>query len=202
MNENSITGKPWTQKKVEKYLKDHLQPERYHHVMGVKKAAKALGEKYGCDKEACIMAALFHDILKEEDQKSLDSFIRRHGESPGESSHSWKTMHAQAGAIFAKEIGGVKDEETLNAIRYHTTGRKGMGLLEKIIFMADYIEDGRVFEGVERVRRLAFKDLDLAMLKALDLSMIHLIRKGSYIMPLSLDTRNDFLEKTAKRSRE
>ena len=111
-------------------------------------------------------------------------------------------MHAQAGAIFAKEIGGVKDEETLNAIRYHTTGRKGMGLLEKIIFMADYIEDGRVFEGVERVRRLAFKDLDLAMLKALDLSMIHLIRKGSYIMPLSLDTRNDFLEKTAKRSRE
>ncbi len=200
MNENSIKNKPWSQKKIEKYLKEHLKPERYHHVMGVKKAAKALGERYGYDKDACIMAALYHDILKEEDQRSLETFIRRHGEDPGESSHSWKTMHAQAGAIFAKEIAGVEDEEILNAIRYHTTGRKGMGILESIIFIADYIEEGRVFEGVDRVRRLAFKDLDLAMLKALDLSLIHLVKKGSYIMPFSLETRNYFLEKTTQRS--
>lgn len=202
MNENSIVDQTWSQKKVEKYLKEHLKPERYRHVMGVKKAAKALGEKYGYDKSSCVMAALYHDIMKEEDQKTLEAFILRHGETPGESSHSWKTMHAQAGAIFAKEIAGVMDENILNAIRYHTTGRRHMGLLEKIIYMADYIEEGRSFEGVDRVRRLANKDLDLAMLKALDLSLVHLIKRGSYIMPHSLETRNDFLEKIAKRGQK
>lgn len=202
MSENSIVKKPWSEKKVKKYLKEHLKPARYRHVMGVKRAAQALGQKYNYNEEACIMAALYHDILKEEDKKSLESFIRRHGESPGESLHSWATMHAQAGAIFAKEVGGVLDENILNAIRYHTTGRKNMGLLEKIIFMADYIEEGRSFNGVDKVRKLAFKDLDLAMLKALDLTLVHLIESGHYIMPNSLETRNDFLKKTRQRSQK
>lgn len=200
MNENSIKKNPWSEKKVKKYLKEHLKPARYQHVMGVKKAAVALGEKYDYDLNACTMAALYHDILKEEDKTSLESFIHRHGETPGESIHSWRTMHAQAGAIFAKEVAGVEDEDILNAIRYHTTGRKGMGMLEKIIFMADYIEEGRSFNGVDKVRKLAFKDLDLAMLKSLDLSLINLIQKGNYIMPSSLETRNDFLERIIKRS--
>ncbi|MFS8512340.1 MAG: bis(5'-nucleosyl)-tetraphosphatase (symmetrical) YqeK, partial [Planifilum fulgidum] len=90
---------------------------------------------------------------------------------------------------------GVDDEEVLNAIRSHTTGRPGMSLLEKVVFLADYIEPGRSFSGVEEVRRLAREDLDRAILKALDNTIVYLVERGFKVYPLTILTRNDFLDK-------
>jgi len=102
--------------------------------------------------------------------------------------------HAPVGAEAVREELGIDDEEVLDAIRFHTTGRPGMSLLEKVIFLADYIEPGRSFSGVEEVRRLARENLDRAILKALDNTILYLIERGFKVYPQTLLTRNDMLD--------
>ena len=99
-------------------------------------------------------------------------------------------MHAPLGAEIASKEYGVDDVEILDSIRFHTTGRENMGILEKVIFLADYIEPGRNFPGVEEIREQAFEDIDSAMTMALDKSLKFVISKGALIHPLTVKARN------------
>ncbi|BCE15522.1 hypothetical protein RSC3_02878 [Bacillus paralicheniformis] len=98
--------------------------------------------------------------------------------------------HAPAGAALVKTEVGITDEDILSAIRFHTSGRPNMTLLEKVIYVADYIEPGRRFPGVEEVRTLAEEDLDLALIQALKNTMTFLISKNQAVYPETVATYN------------
>ena len=199
MSMNYTTGKPWSKKDLLDYLSRHLKESRVRHILGVAQAAKELSKVYGTDPDKVERAALYHDILKDKDKSWLVSYMRQHGEEPGEGLLAWKTLHAPAGSIFAKEICGERDEDTLNAIRYHTTGRPGMSLAEKIIFVSDYIEEGRDFNGVEQLRTLARKDLDQAVLASLLSSISYLKNRNEHIMSRSLEAVTYYREVTERK---
>ena len=111
-------------------------------------------------------------------------------------------IHAPVGAKIAKHIFKIKDKDILTAIEYHTYGKKNMTKLEKIIYLADLIELGRDYPGVEELRALAEKDLDRAVLKALDNSIIHVIAKGGLIHPNTIEARLFINELNIKRNKE
>jgi predicted HD superfamily hydrolase involved in NAD metabolism len=101
--------------------------------------------------------------------------------------------HGPVAASIVQERMGIRDEDVLNAIRYHTTGRAGMTRLEKIIYLADYIEPGRQFPGLDEVRELAEKDLDSAVKKAIGNTIIFLVEKSAPIFPDTFKAYNDLL---------
>jgi predicted HD superfamily hydrolase involved in NAD metabolism len=108
--------------------------------------------------------------------------------------------HAPVGAEVARERFGITDEEILNAIRYHTSGRPGMSKLEKIIFLADYIEPGRRFPGVDEVRETARRDLERAVLMAMDNTIRFLLERGQKVYPLTLLARNHMLDEVEQKN--
>lgn len=165
---------PWTYQQLQTFVKEHVKPMRYLHIEGVVEAALLLSERYGGNKDTIAFAALGHDMLKDHEVSFLLELIHRYGEVPADDGKSPEILHAQAGAIYLEHICCIKNEELLNAVRYHTTGRAQMSLTEKIVFIADYIEIGRNFPGVEELRILAQEDLDKAVLAALSGSIKHL----------------------------
>lgn len=199
MNMDYTKKSRWSKEEILVYLKNHLKKSRFQHILGVVKAAKELAETYGEDLEKAELAALYHDILKDKDRDWLLSYMKRHGEEPNEGLLAWKTLHAPAGAIFAKEVCGEEDEEILNAVRFHTTGRAEMTLLEKIIFVADYIEEGRSFPEVDGLRALAGLDLDQAVHASLKSSIIHLREMNEHVMSLSLEAEAYYREVTRRK---
>lgn len=186
MNMDCISKNTWSIDEIRFFLESNVTRKRYLHILGVSEAAKTLAMQHGEKPLHAEIAALYHDILKDRSKEWLVSYIREMGEDPGEGLLAWKTLHAQAGAIFAKAAGGIDDERILDAVRYHTTGRENMKILEKIIFVADYIEPGRSFEGVEQIRHLAESDLDGAVLSSLNSSISYLQKQNEYVMSLSL----------------
>ncbi len=165
---------PWTFQQLQAYVKDHVKPSRYLHIEGVMEAALILSDLYGGNRDTIALAALCHDMLKDHEDSKLLELILRYGEVPADDGNSPQILHAQAGAIYLEHVCCIKNEELLNAVRYHTTGRAQMGLTEKIIFIADYIEKGRNFPGVEELRKLAQENLDKAVLTALSGTIKHL----------------------------
>jgi predicted HD superfamily hydrolase involved in NAD metabolism len=155
----------------------------------------------GADKEKVRIAAILHDYCKYWSPEELISWIKRFDLPADLLDYHPELWHAPVGAEVAREEFGIEDEEILNGIRYHTTGRPGMSLVEKIIFLADYIEPGRQFPGVDLVRNYAKIDIDKAILQALDNTICYLIERKQSIYPLTLLTRNSFLE-LVKKSKE
>ncbi len=160
-------------------VKGRLSEKRFKHTLGVVDAAIKLAKKYGADVEKAKIAAILHDITKEEEHNKQLKYCEEFGimllngetEIPA-------LLHAYTGAYYAKNILGVEDEEILGAMYYHTTGRFDMTLLEKVIYLADYIEDNRSFEGVEAVRSIAYDGIDAAMEVALKQGMQEVMEKG------------------------
>jgi len=193
LEKDYIGNNMWSDEKIIDYLKNNLKPKRLKHVFGVVDSIDALALKYGIDRKKARLSALYHDILKENSANRLIEYIKVNGEDPGELLHAGKVLHSQAGAIFARVEGGILDEDILNAIRFHTTGREEMSTLEKMLYLADVIEAGRDYEGVGRLRDLSMKDLDLAMLHALNSSLRFLEDKNEYILISSVRARNYYL---------
>lgn len=150
------------------FIKNNLSEKRYIHCLNVAKKAKELAEFYGKDEEKAEVAGLLHDVVKEksfeEHKKILEETFFSFDEFKDV---SYKVLHGPAGKEFVKKKFNISDEEILNGIRYHTTGRKDMTLFEKIIFVADYISEERDWNGVEYVRNLAKEDIDKAVLHKL-----------------------------------
>ncbi|MBO8172927.1 MAG: bis(5'-nucleosyl)-tetraphosphatase (symmetrical) YqeK [Bacillaceae bacterium] len=176
-------------------VKEQLTEPRYQHTLGVMETAVKLAERYGADTHKAELAAILHDYCKYWKQDKLEQIILETPHIPDDLiDYGVELWHAPAGAEVVKRDLNVTDEEVLDAIRYHTSGRAGMTLLDKVIWMADYIEPGRDFPGVDEVRKLAESDLDQAMLRALDNTIMFLIQKGKKIYPRTLAARNDLIK--------
>ena len=155
-----------------------LNPKRIQHVSACETAAVSLAERWGADLDDAREAAILHDITKRFGPELHLRVLEDHDVPIGKLQHAGeKLLHAKTGALLAKAVFGVSDA-VAGAITWHTTGRAGMSLLEKVIYMADYIESTRDFPGIEALRRLAYKDLDYAMIKGLEMTIADVKARG------------------------
>lgn len=172
--------------KYEKILKEKLTENRFLHSINVSKQAVILAEKYDANKEKAKIAGLLHDIMKETANEKQINFLNYHNVKLNEIEKSSKKLwHAIAGAYYIKDIFKIKDQDIFNAIRYHTTGRKDMSLLEKIIFIADFTSEDREYPGVEEIKKVAYQDLEKAMIEGLSFSIKELSLNK---IPIHIDT--------------
>ncbi|WP_318615110.1 bis(5'-nucleosyl)-tetraphosphatase (symmetrical) YqeK [Sporosarcina sp. YIM B06819] len=170
-----------------------LSKERYEHVLRVAETAKSLAKKHQISIDQAEQAALFHDIAKCMDKADLQLALERGHENTQLFSYHHELWHAPVGAMIARDEFGMEDEDVLNAIRYHTTGRSNMSMLEKLIYVADMIEPGRSFPGVERLRQLAEESLENAMEACIYQSVQFLVNKRVPVFPDSIDCYNEHM---------
>ncbi|TWK45944.1 hypothetical protein CHCC20331_0848 [Bacillus paralicheniformis] len=171
-------------------MQEQLTEQRYIHTVGVMETAVKLAERFGADVKKAEIAAIFHDYAKFRPKEEMKQIILNGGGPLEVLDFHHELWHAPAGAALVKTEVGITDEDILSAIRFHTSGRPNMTLLEKVIYVADYIEPGRRFPGVEEVRTLAEEDLDLALIQALKNTMTFLISKNQAVYPETVATYN------------
>jgi len=174
-------------------VKEKMPEKRYIHTLGVRDTAVILAKRYGADIDAAITAAIIHDIAKYADLQWMRQIVRDHALDPALLPWENEILHGPVGAVIAKEQFGIENEDILNAIRYHTTGRVNMSKLEKIIYVADMIEPNRQFDGVERLRKLAEENLDKAMKACVKHTISFLVATEQRIYPLSIECYNDLM---------
>ncbi|WP_025027620.1 bis(5'-nucleosyl)-tetraphosphatase (symmetrical) YqeK [Caldalkalibacillus mannanilyticus] len=178
-------------------VREQITAHRYQHTLGVMECAIQLAKIYGADVQKAEVAAIFHDYAKFRDIQEMEEIIRNVPSIPLDLLEYDKELyHAPVGAYLVEHEVGIKDPEILDAIAYHTTGRPQMSVLEKVVCLADYIEPGRHFPGVDEVRELAMLDLDQALAKSLENTMRFLEKKGQVIYPL---TRGAYLSLTGEK---
>ena len=158
----------------EKYI-EVIRPlmgeKRFVHSLNVAKSAVMLADKYGGDREKAFTAGILHDIMQEASPERQLKILSDNGiilDKVSKSAH--KLWHAKAGAAYCQDILKIVDFDILNAISFHTTARAGMSLLEKIIYLADYIGEDRDYNGVEEMRKATLHSLE----EGLELSLIHI----------------------------
>jgi len=151
---------------VRTFIQSRLSKKRFNHVLGVIETAKELAEQHNVDIKDAEIAALVHDVAKEQPLDQTAAILRLAGES-SYLKHSNKVWHAPLGAIIAERTFIIEKKDILNAIKFHTTGRPEMSKLEKVIFVADYTEPNRKFEGAIAVREF-WDDLDRAVYEILN----------------------------------
>ena len=157
----------WLREQAEAMLK----PKRIPHVRGCEQEAVKLARRWGADEELAAEAAILHDITKKFELNEQLILCQKYGIiTDTVERQSSKLLHAKTGAALARDRFGVCGE-VYEAIRWHTTGKPDMTLLEKVIYMADYIEPTRDFDGVDALRRLAYEDLDKAMVLGFEMSL-------------------------------
>lgn len=182
----------WTDEKIIELIRSKLELRRFQHSLNVAESARYLAEKYGGDADKAYTAGLLHDIMKNSSPEEQLGVITEAGiELLPEESANRKLWHAIAGAAYIKKVMGIDDKEIYKAVRYHTTGRAGMSLLEKIVYLADYISAERNYKDVDVMRRLCDESMDAAVLYALEFGIPDLVKKGSVIHPDSLDLYNE-----------
>lgn len=158
-------------------MKAHLKPSRYTHSLGVEKMASALAFVHGADIEKAAFAGRYHDIAKCFPQDEMNSYVKEFGLSDMYIDNNPLAHSKVAAEILARDF-GVNDEDVLNAVRSHTTGRKGMSLLEEIVYVADAIEYNRNYPELKKLQKQAVKDLDSACLFIMDYTLESLEKKG------------------------
>ncbi len=186
--------------KIKEYLKDTLSEKRYIHSLGVAEEAVSLARHYGADEDKAYIAGLCHDVAKEIPNDIAKYMLKeKYGavlSDVEEVTH--KLLHGPLGAYMAQSEFGISDIEIIDAIKYHTTAKANMSMLCKIIYMADYTEKNRTYEGVEELRELSFKNLDDAIIFGIDFTIGELIEKGAAFHPDTIDARNYILLKRLK----
>ncbi len=183
-------------------IKCTQKPSRFTHTTGVAYTAAALAMCYGGSMEAALTAGYLHDCAKElAYEESLRICEENHLPVTEVERRNPFLLHGKAGAQLAKTVYGVEDEDILNAIWYHTTGRANMSLLEKIIFVADYMEPSRnQAPNLTEIRQLAFLDLDRAVVRILEDTLSYLNAGGGEVDPATEATLR-FYRETAKQER-
>lgn len=182
--------------KVDETLKSLLTKKRYMHIKGVVDMSVELAYKYGENVEKCRLAAILHDYAKQFSYDEIETFVKSNNLIVDDLELASKELiHSKIAAKIAKDKYGIEDEDILNAISFHTTGRAGMSMLEKIIFIADSIEEGRKYPNVDSIRKIALIDIDHTMLCILNNTISYLLNSGLKIHPNSVIARNYFLDK-------
>lgn len=189
----------WSEEKITKYIKVNLKKSRFEHCIGVKDTAIKLAKQNGADVKKALIAGLVHDCAKYLSDEKLIDYSKKYGFKLDEVTlENPSLLHGVAAAYIAKTEMDIDDDEILNAIIYHTTGRKNMGLLEKIIYIADYIEPGRNFPLVNALREKTFSNLDEGLLFGLDNTINFVIKKGRLLHINTIEARNDLILKVNK----
>ena len=182
-------------------VKKHLTEHRYVHTIGVLETSLKLAQLYSADLKKTETAAIFHDYAKFRSKDEMREIVKNENLPQDLLLFGSEVLHAPVGAFLVKKEIGIHDEEVLSAIYYHTTGKGNMSTLEKVIFLADYIEPNRQFPGVEEVRKEAEKDLNTACLMAVKNTIHFLIRQNQKIYPLTLETYNGLMDETQIKNR-
>ncbi|WP_414055071.1 bis(5'-nucleosyl)-tetraphosphatase (symmetrical) YqeK [Macrococcus equi] len=179
------------QKKAKKLVEEKLPKKRYEHSLRVAETAIKMAQIFEGDEERVEMAGILHDYAKYEDLSVLYQAVTEYKLETDLLSYNSEILHGPVGAAYMKDKHNI-DEEIYNAIYYHTTGRAGMGLNEKIIFISDYIEPGRTQPGVEDIRDIVFKekDLDKAIYEISKRTAIYLINNDKPIYPKTIECLN------------
>lgn len=178
-------------KKLRKAMEKELNPKRYEHTLCVAYTAASLAMVHGADTDSAMIAGMLHDCAKCISGKKLISICKKNALdiSEVERNNPSALLHAKAGSILAHEKYGVGDEDILNAIKYHTTGRPDMTKLEKILYIADYIEPGRKHaSNLKQIRCMAYQDLDKTLLKILEDTLSYLGSTDGQIDPMTKET--------------
>ena len=168
-------------------LKGKLNPFRYEHTISVSFICTALAMRYGCNLDKAELAGLLHDCAKHYGDEEIVAKCKKQGiPLTDDELKAPMVLHAKYGAWLAEYKYNIKDEEVIGAIRWHTTGRPEMTLLEKIVFTADYIEPRRdKAEDLPLIRSLAFTDLDECIYQILKDTLDYLERKGNFVDSMS-----------------
>lgn len=184
---------------IEKEIIKDIGQTRYAHSLRVMEVALNLSQIYNADKEKVKVAARLHDCGKIQDKTKLlkmtndfDIILDKYMK------YNTELIHGPLGAKIAEMKYKIKDQEILNAIKYHTTGRANMTLLDKIIYIADYIEPGRNFKGIEELRVLAYKDIDKSIIMAMDKTIELLTANRNLIHTRTIEARNYLIIKDIK----
>lgn len=177
------------------FLFDNLDSHRITHSFNTASVASRLAKIHGADADKAYIAGLLHDIAKGMCSNGLAKAAKNYGILPDEyEKNNQELLHGRLGAAMANMMLEINDEDILNAIRWHTTGRAGMSLLEKIVYIADLIEPSRDFDDIESIRELAQKDIDAAMCLALQKVMEFVKCKGFSLHPNSIRAYNDLFK--------
>ena len=168
----------------------YLKHKRIPHVLGTEQEAIRLAERYGADVEKARRAALLHDCTKKLDMEEQLALCRRYGIQLDElEQKALKLLHSKTGAAIARDVFGV-DDDIYSAIWYHTTGHAGMTKLEKIIYLADYIEPSRDFPGVDKLRKVCYEDLDRGLLMGLEMTIEEMTSMGNPVHHATIEARD------------
>ena len=165
-------------------IKGYLTEKRRIHTEAVVETALKLCEVYGEDAEKAELAATFHDLYRGVKTDCINYHVLHLGLEEKYKDNA-NLAHGKIAAYVMEHNYNIKDQDVLNAVSYHTTGRAGMSLLEKIIYIADAIEPNRVYPGVEKIRDMAFKDIDRACLMSMENTISFVNKTGNY---LDIDT--------------
>lgn len=180
---------------IKEYLKNNISHKRYVHSLNVSATAVKLAELYNCDAVKTEIAGLVHDCVRESGIEIMFNYLAKENIAADDLTLSVKELlHGPAAIHLCRKVFGIEDEEILNAVRYHTTGKENMSLLEKIIYLSDFIEPARSFDGVEELRRAAAKNLDKALLLAYNSSIKYIISKNGLIHMNTILARNYVLK--------
>jgi predicted HD superfamily hydrolase involved in NAD metabolism len=179
-------------------VKKRLPENRYNHVLGVLGTAVELAKRFNVPEEKAQVAAILHDVAKFSDRQWMQSVIISQKMDPLLLDYHAELWHAPVGSYVASYEFGVNDEDVLNAIRYHTTGRAGMSDLEKVIYIADMVEPNRKFTGVDELRQLKEQGLDVMMEACIKHSIEFLVSKNQPVFPDSLKCYEYFTKQKGK----
>ncbi len=180
--------------RAEEIIRAKLSENRYQHSMRVATVAREMAQAFGLDEEKAYLAGIVHDYAKGIPGYELLSLAKEHNLLEDEvENQSPDLLHAPVGAFLLAREQGLDDEDILGAVRNHTLGRVGMTDLEKVLFLADMIEPGRDFPGIERLRCLAWKDLNQGMIQAIELTLRYCMDQGRLIHPRTVLVRNNLL---------
>lgn len=175
-------------------LKTELDPERFKHSLRVERTAEALARKHQVSVQKASLAGLLHDYARKFSRKELLKQAKKHRQKIDPISKlEPKLLHAGLSALLAKRIFGITSSEILKAIRRHTVGTPAMTKLEKIIYLADHIEEGRKFSGIKKVRAWADKNLDRAVFESASNTLKYLLVNNLPVHPGTVATRNYYL---------
>lgn len=182
-----------TREELAAQVEKQMKPKRFKHVLGVEQTAVELAEKYQVSKEAVSIAALCHDYAKERPDDEMRELIQQSDLPKDLLDYNNNIWHGPCAAEIVKKEFQLTDEDILNAIRSHTVGRSEMSLLEQVIYVADYIEPGRNFPGVEKAREKAADSLKEAVAYETYHTLKHLVETKKTIYPQAIATFNTWV---------
>lgn len=181
-------------KKYKETIKTMMTEKRYIHCINVSKQAVLLAKQYNGDVKKAELAGLLHDITKDFSTAEQLQIINRNAIILDEiEQNAPELLHSVSGSVLIKEKFNINDTDILNSVRYHTTGRAEMSLLEKIIFIADFTSEDRNYSDINIMRKKATTSLDEAIFYAISFTISNLAKKGQIIHPRSLDLYNKII---------